>query len=177
MMLMAGIIDDIEVHISYPLYHVSGSMDGSGTVPMDHKHVTWRGLKFGLEIKGTNPWVYQTLGDTGWKKYKYQVARYFLMANDIELFVFFVENKATQETKEWVIRREDVDQLIADDKNELEKLNGNLRAKKMPSLLPGCKIQKGDIWKECPFGGVDGACYRAGDWPHGTTPRLRRVGK
>jgi len=177
-LLMAYIIDEIEREVSYDKMHVSGSMDGAGTVPDNHPNPLYRGKKFGFELKGANPYVYDTLKNTGWKKYENQIARYFLADPSLELYVLVVENKATQLWKEWVVSRELMSDLIIEDLTELEKLNNHLRARTLPSMLSMCEVQKGDIFTNCPYGGTDGPCFRATEWPRrvvarGKTSKIR----
>ena len=170
-LLMAYIIDEIEREVSFDRLHVSGSMDGAGTVPDNHPNPRYRGKRFGFELKGANPFVYDTLKNTGWKKYENQIARYFLADSSLELYVLVVENKATQLWKEWVVSRELMSNLIMEDLTELEKLNNHLRARTLPLMLSMCEVQKGDIWQNCPYTGSDGPCFRAIEWPRRVVAR------
>jgi len=166
MLLMAGIVDDIEVPVSYPKLHVRGSADGTGLVPDRHKNHGWRGKRFGFELKGANPRVYEMVkGSQGWRKYQYQIARYFLAEPTFELFVIIVENKGYNEWTEWVVSRDLLDPLISEDYEELDKLNTALSSRTLLPILSMCQVQKGDVYRNCPYGGPNGACFRAGDWP------------
>lgn len=163
-MLMAGIITDVK-HIEFPLYwrrlRTRGTMDGLGFVPDDHPNPAWRGKSFGLELKSANSNVFRKLQSDGPDKYERQFTRYFLMSG-VDLFAVFVECKDTQQTLEWVV--EPSPALAKLDKLELEDLNYYIDNKKLPPRLPECKALKGDVFRNCTYGGRTGPCALRTTW-------------
>lgn len=141
-----------------------GTIDGMGYVDDDHPRTAWRGLEYGFELKGVNPWSYQVAvkqNQSTIEAHKRQVSRYFLMSG-FDLFITVYENKATQEWFEWV---EVPDQDYIDrERAELERLNDAVETKTLPSMLPQCVLQVGEF-RECRFGGPHGPCIKAGGWP------------
>lgn len=166
MLLHAGILDRIEIPLFWRNMKARGTMDGIGTVPDDHPRESIRGLEFGFELKGANPFVYHKAvkQDQGVKEeHENQVARYFLLGG-YDLFVTIYENKATQEWYEWV-SFPDMERIEAQ-RQELLELNGSIDTQQLHPMLPQCKIETG-AFKECAYGqSAAGACPRAGDWPN-----------
>lgn len=164
-LLAAGVIDDIEVVLDWPNMRHRGTMDGAGTVRADHPFEEWRGLRFGLELKGMNKWHFDKqvrVRDTQMDAHKGQVTEYFL-SSGYDLFVFLYEDKATGAWKEWVVVPDA--QMIRDARHELELMNKDIDDKKLRPMLPSCRIRKGDNWQRCPFAGPHGPCERANSWP------------
>lgn len=163
-LLMAGILTDI-THIEFPLHwrrlRTRGTMDGIGTVPDDHPHASWRGKTFGLELKSANSNVFRKLRDDGPDKYRHQFTRYFLMSG-VDLFDVFVECKDTQETLEWVVEPDP--KLIKEDRLELEDLNYYINSQKLPPRIPECRGMKGDVFRNCTYGGKTGPCALRTTW-------------
>lgn len=93
MLLMAGILTTVEYPLSWPAKRSKGSVDGHGFVPDTHPR--YGGREFGFELKGANPYVWQTVDKTGAPPDKTlnQVHRYFLLSG-FDLFVVVYENKA-----------------------------------------------------------------------------------
>jgi hypothetical protein len=141
-----------------------GTVDGVGIVPIDHARASWQGKEFGLELKGVNPYHYRAAVDSNQPiaSHLLQVDRYFL-SGGMDLFVIIYENKGTQEWHEWVIEpdpaRLDAQRL------ELAELNIAIDTKTLHPMLTGCKAASGKTWEECPYGGRNGPCARAGAWP------------
>ncbi len=163
-MLMAGVFEhpeDIEVPIIWKRMRTRGTMDGWGTVPMDHPHVNWRGKTFGAELKTCHSGVYQKLIEDGMGKYARQVTRYFHLAG-VELFAVFAEEKNTNRYNEWVIEADP--QLIAEDKDELDTLNHAVANKQLPDRLPQCQHFTGDTFRNCSFGRLGGPCTQLVTW-------------
>jgi hypothetical protein len=148
-MVEAGIIelDDLEFPLNWGRMRAKGTADGRGVVPDDHPHVEWRGLEFGLEIKGANHFTWMLMHDP--EKYLRQVARYFAVGG-FDLFTVYVENKNDQDIKEWVVQRDDVD--VAGSIQELEELNRYVNNKVLPDRLPECSKLKGNTFRSCPYG-------------------------
>lgn len=169
--LMSGFLDRIEMPLYWRSRLSRGTIDGLGTVPDDHPRSAIRGLEYGFELKGANPFIYHKAvkQDKGTKEeHKKQIARYFLMGG-FDMFVTIYENKATQEWFEWV-EFPDQDYIDAE-REELDQLNHSIKTKKLHKMLPQCKLQTGEF-NDCGFGGSHGPCIKAGDWPN-----LKRLNK
>jgi hypothetical protein len=156
-LLQAGIIDRVEVPARWRRARAFGQIDGSGTVPDDHPVVEWRGLEFGLEIKGAMSFAWQNIEQIGPEKYFEQVSRYFLYTG-FELFVIIIENKDTQRTQEYVVSERDVNTGRA--LHELQVLNDHIDDHQLPPKLPACALLRGQLFHTCPYGSsIDGACH------------------
>lgn len=146
-------LSGLEFPLPWPAKRSMGTMDGVGTVPLWHPNPNWRGLEFGLELKGANSFVANAMMDPN--KYINQVARYFL-SGGFDLFTVFVESKNDQNSKEFVIERKDTQPWIDQQEEELDRLNRYVDLKALPSRLPDCEKRKGDLWKRaCPYGGTE----------------------
>lgn len=161
-LLMAGVIDRIEIPVKWRKMRTKGTVDGAGVVPADHPHVLWRGMHFGLELKTAHPRVFAALKDevmqpAGPAKYVRQYTRYFQLGG-FDLFSVFVEDKSTQDTLEFVV--EPNDQMLADDKQELVDLNWAVDNRRLPNRLPECRHLSGETFRNCPYGGRHGPCAR-----------------
>jgi hypothetical protein len=162
-LLMAGIIEEIEVPMRWPKKRTKGSIDGRGVVPDNHPKTHWRGLEFGLEFKTAMSFAYKLNIEEGPGKYLDQVSRYLLVSG-LDLFVILMENKDNQELHEWVIEPDP--KAINDQKVELNILNKHVDDKTLPDRLPDCQMKKGPVFNGCPYGGKNGACHRLGlTWP------------
>lgn len=166
-MMQAGIIElgAMEYPLPWPEKRSMGTADGNGIVPMDHIHTSWRGLSFGLEIKGASTWIAKVMKEPD--KYMPQVHRYFL-AGGFDLFVIYVEDKNTQESREWVIEPDP--NWLEMSREELDELNRHVDEKTLPNKLPACVDKSGPLYKKCPYGGKDTRpCARL---PIGSAPEL-----
>lgn len=161
-LLQAGILDNIEVSLTWPKKRARGSVDGVGTVPGDHPKLQWRDKEFLLEFKTANPFGYRNTVNEGPGKYRKQAARYALMGG-YELIVIIVEDKANQELTEWVL--EPTASELSEQRQELDDLNAAVDTKTLPPMLPECAKQTGEVFRKCPYGGKGGTCVRAGAWP------------
>lgn len=168
MLLMAGLLDDIEDPLVWKKMRSRGTMDGSGHVYDGHPRPEWKDLEYGFELKGVSGFLFPTIKKNEEMKleHKRQVSRYFLMSG-LDLFIIIYENKANNEWFEWVIEPDLA--LIEEQREELKELNRAVDRKRLPPILPSCKAQVGPIFKECPYGGRNGPCLKAGSWP-----RLRK---
>jgi hypothetical protein len=162
--LQVPFLERIEMSLRWKKKRGYGTIDGLGIVPDDHPRNIYRGLEYGFELKGVNPFGYQKAvkqeADTK-EEHKRQVARYFLMGG-FDLFVTIYENKATQEWFEWVEWPDD--KYLEEEQEELDQLNDAVEKKHMHDMLHQCKMHTG-LFHECQFGGAQGPCARAGKWP------------
>lgn len=161
-LLAAGIIDSIEVSLTWPNKRARGSVDGVGTVPSDHSKLQWRGKEFLIEFKTSNSFGFRSAIDAGPDRYRQQAARYALMGG-YELIVILMENKDNQELHEWVI--EPTQEELEEQRQELTDLNWSVDNKTMPMVLPECAKGTGERFRKCPYGGKNSACLRTGQWP------------
>jgi hypothetical protein len=156
-LLTSGIINQIEVPLDWPAMNSKGSMDGAGVVSDDHPNLSWRGLEFGLEIKGVNGFQFSKLIEKPlpMDSHVYQTDRYFL-SSGVDLFVVLYECKLTQRTHEWVLARDEV--RIKESQEELEDLNQAVAARTIHSQLNTCARRMGPSWQSCPYAGRGGIC-------------------
>lgn len=159
-LLTAGIIDSIEVPIMWPEMRSRGTMDGKGVVPNDHPRKHWRGKPFGLELKGMFSWQYvkRVRNDDPKESHLNQITRYML-ASGIELFVYLVENKDSNEWWEKVFEPDR--QRMEDQRRELAKLNKAVDEGKLHKQLLSCSKRLGGQWNNCNFAGEFGTCESA----------------
>jgi hypothetical protein len=134
-----------------------GTVDAVGRVPLDHPRDHWRGLEFGVELKGMNEWPFKKMveADDQVEKHKGQFGRYFL-SGGFDLFIVLYENKNTNTWKEWVFERSDVDLDAV--RAELVELNAAVDNHQLHDPLPSCKARMGSHWTACPFNGKGGIC-------------------
>jgi hypothetical protein len=164
-LLSAGIVSEIEVTVEDPETKVRGKIDAVGFVHEDHPNKLFRGKKFAFELKGAHDYAYRSYGKEGWRQYGDQMVRYLNADPTIELYVLVVENKNTNDYKEWVIRREDLGAAIAREHSELEALNQAIDTRTLPPMLTQCAAGKGTLWTRCKFGGDTGQCVQLTEWP------------
>lgn len=163
MLLMAGILQDVEWPLTWERMRSRGTMDGVGVVWEDHPRNHWRGEEFGFELKGISPYQFQTVKNYGAKEeHLDQVHRYFL-SGGMKLFVIIYENKGTNEWHETVIEADPA--RLSAQKEELQLLNKAIDQKRLHDPLPDCRMRKGPVWQECPWAGVEGPCEQAELWP------------
>lgn len=165
-LLQAGILDVAERPLFWRNKRSRGTIDGLGSVPDDHKRTRIRGLEFGFELKGVNPFYYKKAvkGDAGVKEeHKMQVSRYFLMGG-FDLFVTLYEDKGSQNWHEWVDFPDM--EYINDQREELEELNDAIENEQLHDMLPQCALQTGDTWNSCDYGGAHESCIKSRDWPN-----------
>lgn len=156
-LMQAGIVSRVEVPARWRRARAFGQIDGAGIVPMDHPVQEWRGLEFGLEIKGAMSFAYNNIANIGPEKYIEQVARYFLYTG-FELFVILVEQKDNQQNLEYVVTEADVNSGRA--LHELQILNDAIDDQELPPQLSMCSLARGQQFLHCPYGGdVTGACH------------------
>lgn len=175
-LLDAGILHTAEFGLPWANMRSMGSMDGLGLVPKDHIKPHWRGKEFGFELKGTNQWTFKkSVLDGAKDAHLDQVHRYFL-AGGFDLFVILYEDKDTQQTHEWVYEPDKA--RLKKQRDELDALNGAIDQQKLHPMLPECKRQlKSGEFGKCAFGGISGACIRAGTWPQlGKAPKRALAG-
>jgi hypothetical protein len=162
-LLSAGIIDDIEYTIESSRFSspVRATLDGLGVA----RRGLYKGLRFGLEVKGAMSFSYASQDRSGvpLEKTRKQVAMQMLLAG-YEVWSVFNENKDTQETAEFVIERNEDE--VKDAELELRELTRSIDIQKLHPMLAGCvkKNKTGEYFK-CPYGTDEGACVHAGNWP------------
>lgn len=152
-MVAAGIIEleNLEFPLYWPAMRLKGTADGVGEVPADHPNKAWRGMRFGLEIKGANMFTHNDMVDPS--KYMPQLSTYFL-SGGFDLFVVYVENKNMQESKEFVIEPDPA--WLRSVREELVQLNKFVDAEVLPDRMSTCTNHVGPDWKRlCPYGGSD----------------------
>lgn len=165
-LLSAGIVSEIEVTVENPETKVRGKIDAVGFVPDNHPNPLYRGKKFAFELKGAHDYAYRSYGKAdGWRRYADQMTRYINAKDDIDLYVLVVENKNTNDYKEWVIRRDDLKVPISREITELEILNEAIDTRTLPPMLSTCAAGKGTLWTQCKFGGNTGQCIQLQEWP------------
>lgn len=158
LLLQENLLDQAEFPLDWPAKRSKGSMDGYGRVPMNHPNKEWRGLDFGFELKGVNPFQYNSLVKTGMiDAHKRQVHRYFLVSG-VDLFVVIYEDKATQNWQEWVITPDP--EWLAEQEDELDTLNQHVDDATLPAVLPECAEGKGE-YKQCPYASM---CLHMKSW-------------
>jgi hypothetical protein len=165
MLLQAGLLDDVEFPLVWKKMRSRGTMDGHGVVGDDHPRNDWRGKEYGFELKGVSAWQFPRLkkDDEIKEDHLNQVNRYFLMSG-LDLFIILYEDKSTQAWWEWVIEPDE--QIMEEQREELEILNQSVDDKVLPPVLPSCRARTGPQFKECPYGGSAGSpCIAAGKWP------------
>jgi hypothetical protein len=162
-LLQAGIIDRVEVPVKWKRARASGDIDGAGIVPDDHPNPAWRGLEFGLEIKGAMSFAYSHIEKLGPERYYEQIARYFLYAG-FDLFVIIIESKDTQAMQEFVVTEKDVN--TGRQLHELAVLNDYIERQQLPPMLEPCALARGPQFKSCGYGQSPyGACHQhPGTW-------------
>lgn len=163
-LLSAGILHDVEVSVPWRHMRAKGSVDGRGYVPMDHPRASWRGLEFGFELKGVNPWGYNKAekNDKQQEAHLDQIHRYFLQGG-FDLFVCLYEHKDTNNWIEWVIEPDM--ELLEKARWELTELNKAIDKKKLHPMLPSCRSRMGTTWTSCPYTKSNGVCESSGTWP------------
>lgn len=164
MLLTAGLMDTMESPLRWKRMRSLGTMDGRGVVDDSHPKPGWRGLEFGLELKGVSGFMFPKYRKSEEFKaeHKKQVHRYFLMSG-LDLFVIIYEDKSTNNWFEWVIEPDD--ETLQEQLEELRRLNNAVDQERLPPILPQCKARTGPTFNECPYGGKGGPCLSAGTWP------------
>jgi hypothetical protein len=161
--LEAGIIQSIEVPLSWPRMRCKGTMDGVGNIPPGHP-MEEHDEEFIAEFKGINQYTYQaTVKGEPSIGYKKQVAKYMLLSGINVASIFYV-NKNDQGTHEWVYSAKDLKVYIDQGRKELEEVNEAIDHKKLPTVLPGAKTNINPECQQCPFSGPTGICLNTGDW-------------
>ena len=153
MLLSCGALDDIEVPLTWSRRRVKGSMDGQGVVPHDHMNLDWRGVEFGFELKGVNPFGYAKAVKAGrpMSGHMEQVQKYMLLSG-LELFSIVYENKGTNEWHEWVVTPDK--ELQDKAREEIDTLNEAIDKQELPPPLPSCMAAIGDDWGRCAYAGT-----------------------
>ena len=162
-LLSAGILQQIEVSMTWPNMYSVNTLDGMGIVDAEHPNRKWRNEEFGFELKTVSPFLYpRWVSGPPQAKHLAQIHRYFLVSG-YRLFVIIYENKGTNAWYEWVIRPDPV--LMRQSELELQHLNTAVDRQLFHEPLSSCKIRTGPNWRECPYAGKGGVCETTKRWP------------
>lgn len=151
-LLHAGILSNIEVKVNRPEIPLLGSLDGVGSIPLNHPlyDASKRRVEFGWELKGVNNYTWRTAVQYGkgpLEQHLLQVHSY-MWATGLEVFSIVYEHKETNDWREWVITRDDkIMQLV---RMELTALQNAASKKKLPPQLHACEKQEGPFAR-CPY--------------------------
>lgn len=152
MLLMAGIIDSIEVPKEDPAWKLRGTLDGTGYL---------EGV-FGWELKGANSVSFRKVVEEGKVKPEHyaQVQTYFMLDPSITRFSVIYENKDTSDWKEFVLRPDPGHQ------NALRLILALLieasEKKDLPKMKDECKSGEGEF-RQCQYAYM---CEGIRDWSH-----------
>lgn len=156
-LMEAEILDNIEVLVKRPKDRARCSMDGMGVA----RGGQFDRRDFGFELKGRNLFTFQSQRmDGADEKTRKQVDFMFLLSG-LEVFVILNESKNDQDVTEWVFVPED-DRLKAIE-TDLKEMNRAIDIQRLHPMITECKERRGQ-WKQCPFGGKNGACLNTGSW-------------
>ena len=133
MLLTAGVIDDIEVQYQKDSFSIS--MDGVNTED---------GWLF--ELKGAS-YVPSEVPE----KHMLQIHTYFAVSG-IETCSYVVEDKRTQDWREWVVTP--IDQYVNAVQEEMDDLESAVKDQRIPEALPACRQETGEVYKRCPYSHV-----------------------
>lgn len=129
--LDAGIFTHVEVPFALPKYNLTGSIDAL------NEDEGWL-----FELKG----AYRIPTEVP-EKHLLQIHTYFL-ATGYDRCSYVVEDKASQEWREWVVKRDP--KIIDEVRKELNDLNRALETRELPEPLEECRDHEG-AWKKCPY--------------------------
>ena len=153
--VQAGALTHVEHPYEYKPLRVSGAMDGLNSYD-----------SFGFELKGDRRMVRSMDGVPD--DHNMQIHT-MLLATGWDRFVYIIEDKATQNFREIVVKRDK--RVINLVRAELEELNEHVEDHRLPPILPACAAKEGP-YRSCPFASkclerhADGDYWpdRAGDW-------------
>lgn len=145
----AGAISHAEWSYSLPELRVSGSMDGYHF----EKH-------YGFELKGDRNWSRAMIDIP--HDHNCQIHT-MMLAADLDTFSYVIEDKASQNFREKVVRRDE--DIIREVTHELEYLNERIDNEDLPPILPACASKEGP-YRSCPFAVFCIDRHHSGDeWP------------
>ena len=134
--MIGGWFTDVEVKAHLPQYNLGTSLDG------ENIDEGW-----GFELKGTSNFGRILEYDIP-HGHMLQMHTAMLVTG-YDRMVYMAEDKRTQATKEIVINRDP--QLIREVKDELNRATDAIEDQKLPPVLDGCKVKKGDEYQSCPY--------------------------
>lgn len=143
--LEAGVFTHVEVPVSVPQLRLKISLDGLN----DQE-------EWGFELKGASNYLGKTMAELD-PKHMLQVHTQ-LLATGYDRWVYVVEDKRSQEWREFVITKDAF--WMRQVKKELAILNEAVEHRKLPGILPECQAQKG-AYQACPFARK---CLAQSDW-------------
>ena len=137
MAMQSGAVTHVEYPLSLPKYRLKSSADGLNSIDT-----------FLFELKGDRHMA-RLLDTPGGVVYEHdlQVHAMFLMTG-WDLASYVMEDKATQQWREVIIRRDPNTIRIV--KQELEELNQHVEDRTLPAPLPACQAKEGP-YRTCPF--------------------------
>jgi hypothetical protein len=133
--MAAGVFTDVEVKMKLDDWRLGISMDA---INEDELWV--------FELKGAR---YLPMSEADISEAHMLQMHTYLFATGWDRAVYLVEDKATQQWKEIVVRRNNayVDKV----RRELERLNEAVEEEVLPPVLPECAVRKGE-YKKCVYG-------------------------
>lgn len=160
-LLMAGIVDGIEVTVRDHTETVRATLDGIGV----GQRGNYKGFSFGWEHKGRMSFSWRSQQEKGTpdEMTRKQVAMQFMLSG-FDVWSVTNENKDTQEVTEFVIERNEEE--ISEVRRDVAVMTGDIEHRKLRPMLPECikRNTTGEYYK-CPFGTDAGACLNSGSWP------------
>lgn len=164
LLLMAGILTDIEVPFHRPEIRLRGSLDGANTPE-----------KWGFELKGTSDSEIVFGYKGAIEQHILQVHTYFLGRPELERFVLLYEDKKYQTWKETVITPDP--KAMRAVRDEMEYLNWSVDERKLPPVLEECKNGKGLVFTKCPYRDICRGCdYDEAEAAAGTPVSIAGIG-
>lgn len=135
MLVQSGAATHAEWPAVMPRYRVKVSIDALNTDE-----------QFLFELKGDRQ-MSRLLGEGVPEVHNLQMHT-MMLATGWDDFVYVMEDKSTQEWREFIIRKDDG--IMARVRQELEVLNEHVERRVLPDILPACAAKEGP-YKSCPF--------------------------
>lgn len=149
--------------------HLRWQLVGLESGALTHVEVPFsnKGLRLTGSIDGANydeEWIFELKGAFQFPKevptrHLYQIHTYFL-GTGLKRCAYVVENKQTQEFKEWVVVQDN--DMMKQVRKELDDLNRAVEKQELPAPLHLCERQEGPEYKKCPFAKT---CLKQQEWP------------
>jgi CRISPR/Cas system-associated exonuclease Cas4 (RecB family) len=144
MMLMeAGVVTDVEVPYKMPDKRLSVSLDA------ENHDEGWM-----FELKGTRNMPHEV-------PHKHLLQMHTCMyVSGFEVAVYIAENKATQDFREWVVKKDP--KIMSEVTKEIYKLNEAIDERKLPGPVSDPRRKEGPC-KACPY---QPWCWEQRSWPY-----------
>jgi len=134
--MMGGWFTDVEVKAELPAYNLATSLDG------ENSFEGW-----GFEPKGTSNFGRIIEYDI---PHGHMLQMHTTMlATGYDRMVYLAEDKRTQAWKEIIIQRDPL--MIREVKDELNRATDAIEDQRLPPVLDGCRVKKGDEYQACPY--------------------------